>query len=224
MNIVYINLNRNPDRNNHILNEIKNNIKDYKTLKRIEGVDGKEFTKEEQDYWGSRKNFRTMCNIKERVYSRVGCMLSHKKCFEYAIENELDNILILEDDITISNIPDLIDIPKDIDILYFGITMEKIKEEEQKQTGKYIKIDTEYMKVFGGFAYYIPSLSKIKEIYDILFQLKRNSSIDNDIKREIHPRGRCYILNPCPITADEIFNSEIGYKKGIYKNLKKQYC
>ncbi len=224
MNIAYINLNRNPERNEHILNEIKNNITNYKTLKRIEAVDGKDFNDEEKEYWGSRKNFRTMCCIKERVYSRVGCMLSHKKVFEYALENELDNILILEDDITISEIPDIKDIPKDTDILYFGITMEKIKEEEEKQKGKYILIDTECMKVFGGFGYYIPSLEKIKEIYNILFSLKRNGSIDNDIKREIHPRGNSYILNPCPITANELFISEIGYKEGMYKNLKKQYC
>ena len=72
MNIAYINLNRNPERNEYILNEIKNNITNYKTLKRIEGVDGKEFNEDEKEYWGSRKNFRTMCNIKDRVYGRVG--------------------------------------------------------------------------------------------------------------------------------------------------------
>jgi hypothetical protein len=223
MNIAYINLNRNPERNEHILNEIKNNITNYKTLKRIQAVDGKEFNEDEKEYWGSRKNFRTMCNIKERVYSRVGCMLSHKKILEYALENELDNILILEDDVTIRDIPDIKDIPKDTDILYFGVTLQRIKEEE-KQTGKYIKIDTEYIKVFGTFGFYIPSLEKIKEIYNILFSLKRNGSIDNDIKNQIHPRGNSYILNPCPITDSELFFSEIGYKEGMYKNLKKQYC
>lgn len=224
MNIAYINLNRNPERNEHILSEIKNNITNYKTLKRIQAVDGKEFNEEEKEYWGSRKNFRTMCNIKGRVYSRVGCMLSHKKLLEYALENELDNILILEDDITISTIPDINDIPKNTDILYFGITLQEVKEEKEKKTGKYIKINPEYIKVFGGFAYYIPSLEKIKEIYNILFSLKRNGSIDNDIKREIHPRCNCYILNPCPIKADEIFMSEIGYSKNQYKTLKKEYC
>jgi GR25 family glycosyltransferase involved in LPS biosynthesis len=224
MNIAYINLDRNTERNEHILNEIKNNITNYKTLKRIQAVDGKDFTDEEKEYWGSRKNFRTMCNIKERVYGRVGCLLSHKKLLEYALENELDNILILEDDVNIRDIPDINDIPKDTDILYFGIILQRIKEEEEKQTGKYIKIDTEYIKVFGTHGFYIPSLEKIKEIYNILFSLKRNGSIDCDIKNQIHPRGNSYILNPCPITDSELFISEIGYKEGRYKNLKKQYC
>ena len=115
MNIAYINLDRNTERNEHILNEIKNNITNYKTLKRIQAVDGKDFTDEEKEYWGSRKNFRTMCNIKERVYGRVGCMLSHKKLLEYALENELDNILILEDDVNIRDIPDINDIDDDND-------------------------------------------------------------------------------------------------------------
>jgi len=222
MNLAYINLDRNPERNTYILTEIKK-IKDIKSVKRIDAVDGKKFTEEEKEYWGSRKNFRTMCCIKERVYPRVGCMLSHKKTLEYAIENKLDNILILEDDITIGDIPDISDIPKDTDMLYLGITLEKVKEEEKKQTGKYINIDPTYNKVFGTFGYYIPSLNKIKEIYDKIFHLKRNGSIDNDFKREIHPKGNCYILNPCPITANEIFESEIGYSKGQYKKLKKQY-
>ena len=224
MNIAYINLERNPERNQHIVIQILTKIKMFRTLKRIDAIDGKEFTEDEKEFWGSRKNFRTMCNIKERVYSRVGCMLSHKKALEYAISKELDNILILEDDVTIAKIPDISDMPENTDILYLGITLEKVKEEEEKQTGKYININPKYNKVFGCFGYYIPSLNKIKEIYDTLFNLKRNGSIDNDIMREIHPKGNCYILNPCPIRADEIFESEIGYAKGQYKKLKKEYC
>ena len=34
---------------------------------------------------------------------RIGCTMSHIKCLEYAIENDLDYILISEDDITFLN-------------------------------------------------------------------------------------------------------------------------
>ena len=224
MNIAFINLERNGERKQYIMNEILTKITTIKTLKRIDAVDGKKFTEDEKEFWGSRKNFRTMCCIKERVYGRVGCMLSHKKALEYAISQGLDNILILEDDVKIGKIPDISDIPKNTDILYLGVSLEQVKEEKEKQTGKYININPKFNKIWGTFGYYIPSLTKIKEIYDTLFTLKRNGSIDSDILREIHPKGNCYILNPCPIIATELFDTEIGYAKGHYKKLKKNYC
>lgn len=223
MNICYINLDRNTERNEYILNEVKK-IKNIKSLERISAVDGKEFTDQEKIFWSCRKNFRTMCNIKDRVFARVGCMLSHKKALEYAIINKLDNVLILEDDISvISDIPDISDIPENTDILYLGITLLKVKDEPEPQSGKYINIDLNHNKVYGGFGYFIPNLQKIKEIYKSIFMLKRNGSIDNDLINEIQSKGNCYILNPCPIKTDEIFESEIGYSKNHYKNLLKEY-
>jgi GR25 family glycosyltransferase involved in LPS biosynthesis len=51
-----------------------------------------------------------------------GCFESHKYCLQYAKENNLDNILILEDDVRF-DVPDqtsTIDIPKNFDMIHLG--------------------------------------------------------------------------------------------------------
>ena len=221
MNILYINLDKDILRNINMTKQFFNLNWDLDKIYRIDGVDGKRLTDEEKEYYESRKNFRTMCNIKERIHARVGCMLSHLKAIKHAIDNNYKNVIILEDDITINYLPNLEDIPENLDILYLGVQIEDIKEEEERQTGKYIHIKKDYMKVYTTCGYYIPSREKLLDIYTTLTSQTRMGSIDNDFVREIQSKGNCYIINPISVVQNDNIESNIGYSKKF--KLKREY-
>jgi len=65
----------------------------------------------------------TFCNI-GCSYSIIGCWLSHYSLWKYIAENDLTDVLILEDDVTITNFDEnvktiLSEIPDDYDMVYF---------------------------------------------------------------------------------------------------------
>jgi len=91
----------------------------------------------------------------------IGCALSHIKCLEYAIENNLENILILEDDFTFKRNKDYIESSllkikefKDWDIILLATNIRKInnfKENifrliEGKTTAAYL-VNRRYFKI-----------------------------------------------------------------------------
>jgi len=114
--ILYINLNRATERRNKI-EEILNNS--HLSYERIEAVDGTLFEKNEikQKY-----NFRKLST------NEVACALSHIKAIQYAYDNSLDNVLILEDDCSFEylefkdkTLRQLMSINNDWDIIQLGI-------------------------------------------------------------------------------------------------------
>ena len=42
-----------------------------------------------------------MCNNKDKVIGQVGCYLAHLRAIKWAVDNGLDNVVILEDDCVI---------------------------------------------------------------------------------------------------------------------------
>ena len=103
LNVVYINLDKRVDRNEQILEEIKEFSSNYDRLS---------------------------ATYNEKGY--LGCAMSHIRCLEYAIKNNLDNILILEDDFTFirnknevyNEINTFIDNEKDWDVLLLSCNKE----------------------------------------------------------------------------------------------------
>ena len=71
MNVIYINLDKRTDRNEQILGELK--------------------------YFTTRYN-RLSATQNQKGY--LGCSMSHIRSLEYAINNNLDNMIVLEDDFT----------------------------------------------------------------------------------------------------------------------------
>jgi len=104
LNVVYINLDKRADRNEQILGEIKEFSSNYDRLS---------------------------ATYNQKGY--LGCAMSHIRCLEYAIKNNLDNILILEDDFTFvrnknevyNEINTFIDNEKDWDVLLLSCNKEK---------------------------------------------------------------------------------------------------
>jgi hypothetical protein len=119
LKILYVNLDRRPERNSNIINELKR--LDLKG-KRISAIDGQNFSKEDQMYWMNRKNFNSLSRDPNKVFGRVGCYLSHLKLMKYALDNNIEPLLVLEDDCRfLTNTNNIeIRIPKNCDIYYLG--------------------------------------------------------------------------------------------------------
>lgn len=118
--IYFINLDRRPDRYEHVLKQLHNNNIDYNKVERFKGIDGNEyeFTKEEKDMFNN-SDFRTQSYAKKIM----GNQLCHYYILKDMIKNNYKNIIIFQDDITlIDNFNDhlnniLENIPNDAEII-----------------------------------------------------------------------------------------------------------
>lgn len=72
-----------------------------KKIVRIEAVDGRKLT----DKWQylSRWMHLTHEPGKFNIMPAIGCFLSHRKCWQYVVDNDLPYALILEDDAGITH-------------------------------------------------------------------------------------------------------------------------
>jgi glycosyl transferase family 25 len=114
--ILYINLNRAIDRRNKIEKVLNDSCLNYE---RIEAIDGKLFTKPE---------LKQKYNYRKLSENEVACALSHIKAIQYAFDNSLDNVLIMEDDCSFEylefktkTLRQLMSINNDWDIIQLGI-------------------------------------------------------------------------------------------------------
>ena len=221
INIIFINMDKNEDRRNHITNELSNiGLKDNK-IKRMRGINGQTLPKKYHTYFQNKKNFKTLSNNPQRIMGRVGCLLSHLYVLDYAIKHKYENLLVLEDDcyLLVDKDITLPKFPKDADMLWFGGLFWTQKEEKKKQTGSWIHIDRENLKMAGGFSYFFPSLEKIKYVRNKLNDVKP-SAIDNLYINHIQTEGRCYTLNPVIFSHTNQFISDVTeYGEHIGKSL-----
>jgi GR25 family glycosyltransferase involved in LPS biosynthesis len=110
--ILYINLDKNTERNTNILNQLKKyNIKNFK---KIEGIDGKKLNLKEgqtnnikykQIYVDNENEFEPSKNKKNLSPGELGCLFAHIKAIQFAYYNNLGTTLILEDDVLFDQIP-----------------------------------------------------------------------------------------------------------------------
>lgn len=193
-------------------------LKEKKYRKSISKVLGVQEEKLKPEFWHSRKNFRTLTRDIDVILPRIGCYLSHLRASLMAKQKNLDSVLILEDDaIILPNILNSFNVPKDADVIYLGGTFAFEKETEKKK-GKMIKIDNSVLKLYGMFGYYIPSIEKINDVYNVLKAvfLDGGAKLKHDDWRSGNVRlmgqnndrlfvnffqryGNCYFLNPVSI-------------------------
>ena len=103
--IIYINLDRRPDRNENVINQLKN-INYNGNLERFSAIDSKKldinlmpnniFTKKAID--DANDTTGKLYNVMTK--GAIGCTLSHKLIYEKILYGEDEYVLILEDDIT----------------------------------------------------------------------------------------------------------------------------
>jgi GR25 family glycosyltransferase involved in LPS biosynthesis len=209
--IVYINLARRPDRNKHMLKLLKdNNLMDVTT--RIDGVDGKLLKRDNiPPTIVTKKGIKDAFNDNERTFEpltigAIGCALSHKKCFEYIVDNNISACLILEDDITVvDNFGDIIrsfDLPNNYDIYFLGY----------HSAGKSSNIDDNWYKprdAYGLFGYVVTYDGAVK-LLDKVFPISQQ--IDSEIPIYFNTIKACALNNNKRLIFSE--PSQVSYSFG----------
>lgn len=229
--ILYINLDRRPDRRQNIETELSRlGLK----ATRIAGVDARNFNQNEIDYWMSKKNFNTMSRNPDRVLGRVGCFLGHLKAIKYAIDNRLEPLLILEDDVKflVDQTDNEIIIPRNADMFYLGglywwktsktpITEEEIDDmgEPFDLTFENIRIDNyykntiqilpKYFRIACAYAYVLPSVSKTEMLFNELMNAGGKKAIDMMYVTYIQKYDNSYIMNPSLCIQSDSFISDV---------------
>ena len=228
--ILYINLDRRPERRRNIEDELKRlGLKGT----RISAVDGQSFSPEEQDYWMDRKNFNTLSREPSKVFGRVGCYLSHLKLMKYALDHRIEPLLVLEDDCKfLCDRNDVsITMPKDADIFYLGglywwKTDKNDEENDYDQYGgdqndmtfenmkdylyydKYIQILPKYFRIACTFAYVLPTLEHIRNLFTTMLEVKKKA-VDMMYVTYFQSQENCYIINPSLCIQSDQFTSDI---------------
>jgi len=134
--VLVINLNRSVDRLRNVEAQLGKD-----SFIRIEGIDGKEWESEECDsngrpFWkaGIKRKFKeegllSAVKIMQLIPGEVGCALSHRKAWQYIVDNKLESAVILEDDFGLTkefkgSFLDSIDkqggLPEDADVLFLS--------------------------------------------------------------------------------------------------------
>ncbi len=192
--IYYINLNRRPDRLNHIKTEL-NKINFKGSIERIVGIDGKLLDIPNlPSNLISQNAIKDALDINGGLYTNmtpgaIGCALSHHKCYTKIINECNDNeyVLILEDDAVFeNNFMNLLKeylkhIPK-YDILFLGFHDYRIL----KTNNKYHHIPTKLWGLFG----YIINRKAAREFIK-LFPLQKQ--IDTDM-HSLFPKLNVFCL------------------------------
>lgn len=209
------------------------------------------------DYFKSKSNFNCYTRNIDDILPRVGCYLSHYLALKKAVDNDLNSVLIIEDDaILLPSILNDFTFPEDADLIYLGGSMQHstylmgtasnpsiIQDPKMNENinSEYIKVDPNYLNVYGTFAYYLPTKKAINDLYNVYKStfLDGKSKVSSktwykdpiwksgNIRMNACPSDRmlikyfqkyanCYLLNPIRIVHNCNYESNLGstkYKK-----------
>lgn len=223
--IIYINLNRRPDKKLHIENQLEK-VGLTEKAHRLPAVDGKLLSDEEKEKQILKFMTQRPVKYKDRLLGRIGCYHSHKRALECALEAGVENILILEDDVCfIKKDVYLPELPKDAIMFYLGglFWKKEVESEEQIAENKkkdWIKIDIKYNKLACAFAYGICGRYNIIKVLEIINKSKM-TSIDVVYMNHIQKNLPCYVINPVRCYQTDKFGSDVSFawnKKHPYNN------
>lgn len=206
VNILYINLERRPKRRIAIETEFVR-LGLCGTL--IQGIDGQ--TLDGKEYWLSRTNFNTLGKIQERILGRAGCYLSHLKALKYAIDNNMENVLILEDDVKFltdsKNI--VFDIPENSKLFYLGGLFWKKNKDIIIDDNDVININVPQFKLACAFSYIIKSKEDILDVYNTIINSTNKKAIDIMYINHFQQKRNCYVQHPPLCIQSAEFESDV---------------
>lgn len=219
-NIIYINLKKRPQRKLFIQNQLEM-MGLFDNSVYLEAIDGN--TISEEIFRPIRDSFRTLAKREERIIGRIGCLLSHLEALKIALENKYDNVLIIEDDCQF--IPGAerrnFIVPSDADVFYLGGLFWRQTPEEYLQTGEWVRINRQNLKLACCLNYGIIGYNKILETYNILTSV-RPSAIDILYINHIQKKGNCYVLNPVLCYQNHTLGSDVTTKGGPVQSFVKK--
>ena len=214
--VLYINLDRRTDRNQHMLNQFKklNWIDNNKLIERISAVDGKNLKIDTLNNLITTKASREANDLSQRTFipgsimtkGAVGCALSHRDAYLNILNGTHQYVLILEDDVYIDEnfnkkLNTYLNKISDYDILYLGyhhiINFVNINDIICKPTNI----------VYGLFGYIVNK--RIAQILLDMFPI--NNQIDSEIIK-IYPNIKVYCLtnNNKIIFSEHSHNNNLG--------------
>jgi GR25 family glycosyltransferase involved in LPS biosynthesis len=192
--IFYINLDRRPDRDEHMKSEL-GKLNFNCEIERVSAVDGKLLDLNSVKELLTRKAFKTASNPPKYVLSEtmtkgaVGCALSHRKVCLNILNGNHEHVLVLEDDIYLhENFNDKIkeyinNAPPDYDIVYLGYHCNP----KGKIINEYYKKPTENIYGTFGFIFNKNAAKKLVDMFPI------DKQIDSEIEK-IYPYINVYFL------------------------------
>jgi len=223
-NCYYINLAQSVERNRYMLNHLSlNNIE----INRVLGINGKllktdptyrhlvsELLNIDEKYLTEewlmcRSNFKTLSMNIDYILPRFGLYLSTIRALEQAKNDGHKSCVIMEDDVVIRS-PIIIPEVENADIIYLGATFQG----DRYNDGDLIKVDSQKIKLYGTFAYYVHDIKAMLRVLYAPFQEGRAfdknkdwrsghiklrcQNIDNFFKNYYQKFGNCYFINPTP--------------------------
>jgi len=125
--IYYINMDRRPDRNKHVLNEFEKHNIDMTKVSRFKGIDGLVYTFSDEE----RNMFKNANFLNTEPEPKImGNQLSHFNILKKMIDQNYQNIIIFQDDSVLINdfvkeINNVVEnLPEDAEIVNFGFHKE----------------------------------------------------------------------------------------------------
>lgn len=134
-------------------------------------------------YYYERKNFQSYGRDEATIMKKVGCFLSHLNAIRFAINNNLFNVLILEDDFILNDNIFNIDINESSGLItYFGGQGKGSIPIENKSF-----IDLKDFELFGTYGYLIKTKKDMVYIYNLMMSCYNEGPGRIKLKDDFHP-------------------------------------
>ena len=205
MQTFVLNLEHNTERKKYMQNLLNDIPIDYEFFP---AVYGKSITNIEQFYDSilAEKKAKRQLNVGE-----IGTAISHKNIYKKMIDENIEQALILEDDVTF--LDGFIDVYKKIEKINVGnkiILLGTIVKKKIKKIWKK-KLTSEHsmylvLNNYAGAYGYIIGLDAAKKIY----YHNKKVFIEADKWKYYRRLSQIWLVSPSVVTVDEIFPSEIG--------------
>lgn len=226
--ILYINLQRRQDRDKYmrkLLNTIQ--LTQSTNITKIDAIDGKTLLRENiSNNDITSDGINDAYNNNQVVYipltiGAIGCALSHKKCYQYIIDNNIERCLILEDDVRLhsdfNNQLNILlnEIPKDFDIFVLGHSSTAKVDPSFIPTNNFYKTN----KFYGLFGYIVSNKGarKLLNIFPITKQ------IDTEISSHLNTIDAYVLYNSIifsdPSSTKTLFGTDIQIRENINRNI-----
>jgi glycosyl transferase family 25 len=182
--IIYINLDRRPDRNLNVIEQLKK-VGMYEIAERFNAIDGKKIDLNNIDTNIITPKGIEFAKKSEIIYTHltvgaIGCAKSHREIYQKIIDENINSCLILEDDITIDdnfnkkikNVENYIKQNRlNFDLFFLGFHPGTTYDESMK-----------YKTVYGLFGYIVTKsgAKKLLDLFPITYQIDTEISRNTD--------------------------------------------
>ena len=181
--IIYINLDRRPDRNLNVINQLKK-VGLEKNTERFSAIDGKTLDVNKIDQTIITEDGVSFAKKGDILYTHltlgaIGCAMSHRAIYQKIINDDINSCLILEDDITIDDkfnekikyIENQI-LNSEYDLYFLGYHPTSHCDLNQER----------FNKVYGLFGYIVTKkgAKKLLDLFPITYQIDTEISRNSD--------------------------------------------